>query len=175
MAKSTLVINLVGGPGSGKSTTAAGVFYELKQMGVNCELITEYAKDKTWEGSQSTLSDQLYVFGKQHHRMFPKIGQVDVIITDSPLILSLIYGNHMKDSFKTLVKETFDDFWNMNYYIVRKKPYNPSGRNQTEEEAKAIDVITRNVLKENNIPFTEINGDRDAAKIIANEVLTALE
>ena len=28
----TIVINLAGGPGSGKSTTAAGVFYELKKF-----------------------------------------------------------------------------------------------------------------------------------------------
>ena len=30
----TVVINLIGGPCSGKSTVAAGVFYELKKMGV---------------------------------------------------------------------------------------------------------------------------------------------
>ena len=35
--KDTLIINLIGGPGSGKSTTAAGLFYKLKQMGIDCE------------------------------------------------------------------------------------------------------------------------------------------
>ena len=29
--KKTLVINLIGGPGSGKSTTASGIFYALKK------------------------------------------------------------------------------------------------------------------------------------------------
>ena len=34
-----LVINLIGGPGSGKSTTMAGVLCELKKLGVNCDMI----------------------------------------------------------------------------------------------------------------------------------------
>ena len=135
----TLVINLLAGPGTGKSTIAAGVFYELKQAGINCELVTEYAKSVVWGETQKTLDDQLYVFAKQHHRMFNLINKVDVIITDSPLIFSLIYGKNMKDSFKNLVKETFNDFNNLNYYVIRKKKYNPAGRNQNEEEAIIID------------------------------------
>ena len=45
MDKKIIVINLLGSPGAGKSTTAARLFYELKMKGVKCELITEYAKD----------------------------------------------------------------------------------------------------------------------------------
>lgn len=40
------VINLFAGPGSGKSTTCAGVFNKLKLAGINCEMALEYAKDK---------------------------------------------------------------------------------------------------------------------------------
>lgn len=29
----TLIVNLIGGPGSGKSTCANGIFYQLKKMG----------------------------------------------------------------------------------------------------------------------------------------------
>ncbi len=45
----TLVVNLLGGPGSGKSTTAADVFARLKWQDINCELVTEFAKDLVWE------------------------------------------------------------------------------------------------------------------------------
>ena len=44
-----IVVNLFAGPGSGKSTTCAGVFAKLKLAGVNCEMALEYAKDKVWE------------------------------------------------------------------------------------------------------------------------------
>ena len=47
--KRTKIVNLYGGPGTGKSTTAAALFAEMKIRGVNCEYIQEYAKDKAWE------------------------------------------------------------------------------------------------------------------------------
>ena len=40
--KETLVINLIAGPCSGKSTISAELFARLKKMGVKCELVTEY-------------------------------------------------------------------------------------------------------------------------------------
>lgn len=43
----TIYVNLYGGPGSGKSTTAAGVVSQLKLLSINAELVTEYAKDLT--------------------------------------------------------------------------------------------------------------------------------
>ena len=42
--KETLVINLIGGPCSGKSTIAAELFARLKKMGIHCELVSEYIK-----------------------------------------------------------------------------------------------------------------------------------
>jgi hypothetical protein len=60
----SVVVNLYGGPGTGKSRTAALLFATMKQRGVNCELATEYAKDVVWEGRESLLSDQIYLFAK---------------------------------------------------------------------------------------------------------------
>jgi len=67
--KKTIVCNLVGSPGSGKSTLAAFVFAKLKMIGVNCELVTEFAKDKVWEKNNEALSNQIYIFAKQYYRM----------------------------------------------------------------------------------------------------------
>lgn len=44
-----LVINLFGVPGAGKSTGAAYIFARLKMLGINTELVTEFAKDKVWD------------------------------------------------------------------------------------------------------------------------------
>ncbi len=63
--KSALIVNLFGGPGAGKSTMAAGLFSELKWRGINCELATEYAKEKVWEESYAIFENQIYIFGKQ--------------------------------------------------------------------------------------------------------------
>ena len=66
--KRCLVVNLIGGPGCGKSTTTAGLFYELKKKGYNCEMSLEFAKDKVYEESFRIIDDQIYIFGKQFHK-----------------------------------------------------------------------------------------------------------
>ena len=151
----TLVVNLLGGPGIGKSTLAAEIFVYLKKSGVECEYITEYAKDKTWEDSQKTLSNQIYVFGKQHHKMFRVNDKVEVMICDSPLLISIVYGDvQNEDNFYKLIIDEFNKFNNINFYLKRDTVYDPIGRNQTEEEAKKIDNKIEDILNENNIDFS---------------------
>ena len=59
----TLVVNLFGVPGAGKSTGAAYIFSCIKMAGINAELITEYAKDKVWERNDEAFRNQAYIFG----------------------------------------------------------------------------------------------------------------
>lgn len=143
----TIVVNLYGGPSTGKSTTAAGVFSVLKSMGVECEYVTEYAKDKVWEESFGTLNNQIYVFGKQHHRIFRCLGKVDVIVTDSPILLSLIYGEDASQQFKDLVIHEFCNMTTLDVFLERCHEYNTNGRMQTADEALIIDSKIKAVLE----------------------------
>ena len=86
------VINLAGQPSAGKSTTAAGLFYLMKHAGLNVELIDEYAKQMTWEKRFGTIADQLYILAKQNSKLERLRGQVDYVISDSPLFLGRIYN-----------------------------------------------------------------------------------
>lgn len=166
-----IVGNLFAGPGAGKSTLAAATFAELKLRGRNVELVTEYAKDLTWEGRHSTLSNQVYVFGKQLHRMERLRGKVEAVITDSPLILSLIYKpNDYPLSFDQLVLDMNDRFENVNFFVERCKAYNPAGRNQTESEAKQIDGEVRDFLDTKGIDYTPLPGHWEAVPWIADEI-----
>ena len=58
-AKRTIMVNLWGGPGTGKSTLMADVFAELKWRGVDCEQAPEFAKEKVWESTDSELDEQI--------------------------------------------------------------------------------------------------------------------
>ena len=87
-----LIVNLFGAPGAGKSTGAAYVFSQLKAAGVNAELVTEFAKDKVWEETKAVFENQAYIFGKQYFRISRLMGKVDVVITDSPILLSVFYN-----------------------------------------------------------------------------------
>ena len=157
-----VVINLFGGPGCGKSTTAAAVFSILKLHDINVELVTEYAKDLTWENRSSALNNQYYVWAKQHHRLYRVMDKVNVIVTDSPLILSITYSRLCgagNDAFTKLVLDSFDEFNNFNFLLRRTKKYNPVGRYQDEDGACDVDLAIRNTLAEFCIPFIEFNGD----------------
>ena len=155
---------------------AANVFADLKWAGVNVEMALEYAKDLVWEERFATLENQIYVFGKQLHRMNRLVGKVDVIITDSPLLLSSIYKpDDLSQIFDELVLKEFNKFNNVNYFIERKKPFNQKGRLQTEEQAKEKDKEIKDFLNNHCVFFNEIPGDSDGVNVATMRTLHFLE
>ena len=174
--KKTLIVNLYGGPGSGKSTMAARVFAELKDLGINCELATEYAKDVTWQKGFHVLGNQVYIFAKQQHRIWRLDGQVEVIITDAPLLNSLVYASdETSETFKSLVKEEYAKRPSLDIFLRRVKPYNPSGRSQSEDEAKSLDEKIFFILKECGVNAHELNGEKSTAEHIVKFIKMKLE
>lgn len=172
-----LVVNLFGAPGSGKSTSAAYVFSKLKMAGVNAELVTEFAKDKVWEESKEVFNNQVYIFGKQYFRISRVKDKVDVIITDSPILLSGFYNKDpmLGKEFDDLILKIFNNFWNFNVFINRVKPYNPAGRFQTEEESNDVAVELQNYLKERKIECVNCDGDIEGCEKIFKYVMSALD
>ena len=169
-----IVINLFAGPGVGKSTTAARVFAELKLKGVNCEMALEFAKDKVWEESFKTMDDQIYIFGKQFHKIWRLKDKVDVIITDSPLPISIVYDKENSQAFHTLIMEQFNKFTNFNFLLERGGEYQTEGRVQTEEEAKEVDKTVKRVLDEQNIKYSVLPID-GAYNVITDFVMNELK
>lgn len=157
----TMIVNLFGGPGTGKSTTAAGLFYKLKSAGINCEYVQEYAKDKTWQDDMFTLTCQPYITGKQLYRQHRLIGKVDVVVTDSPIILGSVYGGaYTGPAFDQWLLEAFNSFDNTNIFLNRdltNHPYNQAGRSQTLEEAIKVDEVTQKLLDNYQIGYKKVN------------------
>ena len=156
----TRIINIWGGPGVGKSTVASGLYHEMKKLDYSVEYVTEYAKDLVWEGTQSLLENQLHIFSEQYRKQFKLLGNVDYIVTDSPIALSCIYYDLYNDKsrrynseYSNLSKhfflETFRQFQNLNYYLPRQTKYNPSGRVENENAAKEVDRLIHEFLEKN--------------------------
>ena len=145
-------------PGAGKSTGAAHIFAELKMCGINTELVTEFAKDKVLEGNKEVFNTQIYLFGKQVFKLSRCNGKVDVIITDSPLPLSIYYKNRpcYTENFDGCVLDIFNSFNSVNYFLNRVKPYNPSGRFQTEEESDQVSIGVKSLLDKYNIVIKSV-------------------
>ena len=164
--KNTTVINLIGGPGCGKSTVAAGLFYEMKRMGISCELVCEYAKEKVWEESFNTMKDEIYLFAKQLHKQWRLKGKVHFIITDHCLLNSVIYDKKASPSFVNLVFEEFNKFNNINFFITREKKYETAGRIETEEESIKLDQDFKDLFNKNNITYKEVSYDTAVSEIL---------
>lgn len=170
---SALIVNLFGVPGAGKSTGAAYIFSRLKMLGVNAELVTEFAKDKVWENNEEVFNNQAYIFGKQSFKISRCANKVDVIITDSPLPLSIFYNHDplLTENFNSSVMDVFNGYKNVNFLITRTKPYNPIGRQQTEKESDDMKKPIIDLLTQRGITYQEVPGEVTGYDVIVNKVL----
>jgi len=173
--KKTIFVNLFGGPGTGKSTLCAGIFSQLKIKGVDCEMALEYVKDLVWEESFEKIKNQVYIFGKQQNRLFRLNGKVDVVITDSPLLNSIVYYNGHNPHFSDVVMFEFKKLNSANYYINRSFEYIENGRMQTLEAAQKVDRDYKVLLDTNTIPYTQLNAGIENLDRIVDDIMKILQ
>lgn len=172
MNKQTIVVNLLGGPGVGKSIYCAKIFTYLKLQGVNCEMTREYAKELVWEGDLEKLKDQESIYKEQKRRLLILDNKVDVVVTDAPLISSLFYIQEEDKDLKAEIVNDFKDFNNLNFFLNRNEnaKFQQEGRYQTELEAKNLDNKFKKILCDNNIFFANIIGGPNNSDFIAKKV-----
>ena len=167
--KKTKVINFYGGPCSGKSTAAAGLFYKMKLLGYSVELVDEFAKECVWESNIPMLRDQLWILAHQHRKILRLSGKVDYVITDSPVLLSPIYrevyGTPLySDLIDKLALECYEMYDNINFMLSRpRENFEQDGRAQDETQSVQIDLEILNQFQTLNIPYTQIEGEDHAS------------
>ena len=180
--KDTKVINFVGGPGVGKSTAAGILFGEMKKRRMSVEYAPEFAKELTWKNSNN-IDDQIYVAGRQHNLIYSLLGQVDYIITDSPIFLGAVYScralNKYGDASKKISQElnkllvTLHFAMNSTTILVNRidRPYDVSGRNQSYEEARLLDQEIKEFMNLNRIDYVEIEKPESVLELMSVELL----
>ena len=171
-----ILVNILGAPSAGKSTGAAYVFSKLKLKGINAELVTEYAKDKVWENNLGALDNQAYMFGQQYYKIDRCADKVDVVVTDSPLILSVLYNRSslLGEEFNNVVAKVHKSYNSLNYLLKRTKPYNPVGRVQTEKESDGLMSTLADILDRYEIQYEVLNGDIESYNKIIEKVIEEL-
>jgi hypothetical protein len=170
------LINLFGGPGIGKSSIAAGIFYKLKKKHISCNNPYEFPKTLAWDNNIPAIKDQLYVFANQHRGIAQSYGKVDYIIIDSPILFSKIYHSYYTEgypaefygeSFHQMILELHNKYDNINILLERADGvHNDDERFQNYEESLLIDDLCKKILEENNIPYHTVKVGKNTVKDI---------
>jgi hypothetical protein len=177
MTYNTIVVNLFSGPGAGKSIMAAAVFAELKWRGYSAECVQEYAKELTRDNNIAALQDQIGIFAEQRRRIKRCVGKVQVVISDSPLLFSLVYGGRtgqLNDVFNNIVIEENNKFRNLNFRLTRSAPYETEGRSQDYEGALKLDKEIEKMLLDLNEKFFDVITCRSHVNIIVEDIIAYL-
>lgn len=176
----TTIISLYGGPGTGKSTSAAYLYCQLKMKGLNAELVREYVKDWAWENRHIGTYDQIYFLGKQVRRESMLYGKVDWVVTDSPVLIGTYYAQKycppivsegIRSSTLAFYRQAAEDgHRHVHVFLRRTKEYVAAGRYQTEDQARGVDVEMRRLLTDLRFPVVECDTDEASLR----ELLTDL-
>lgn len=164
--KNTILINIYGGPGAGKSTTAAGVFYELKRIGYDCGLVTEMATELVYDEAFNVMNDQIYLFGEQWHRTFRMLGKVDFIVTDSPFLMNIVYNRVKDEEFNEFIYSRIHKLKSLDFFINRSDAFSEVGRIHNLEQSKEVDKTIKELAKNNGIKLIELEQENSVNKIL---------
>lgn len=171
-----LVVNLLGEPGAGKSVTSAGLFYEMCINGYRAELIPEVAKGYAWETPKDkdgnsmlhpVFNQQILLLGEQNRLLERVKGKRDIAITDSPLILPILYQppGYFK-TFETISIEQFNAYNNFNILLERNHKFDGEGRVHNEEQSNEVKANLKSLLNKHNIPYLTLRTHDQISKEI---------
>ena len=162
----TLNINLYAGPGVGKSVTMANLFVALKLRGIHCEMVPEFAKELQYDGVLLT-TPQLRIVREQLRRQSRLQGHAEVVVTDSPVPLSLPYSPRpARDRLERIVRKETAGWTCLNLLLHRDldEGYETKGRYQDKEGAKSFH---RDVM----VPFVKEYHGADVVELHVEAVL----
>lgn len=165
------VINLLGAPSSGKTTTMLGIAYYMKMLGLSIENTPEFFKELILEGSDGArFGGQGYIFGEQNKRLARCVNSNDFVVTDCPLPLIGYYTpSDYIASFDSFVMDSFNSYDNINYMLVRNHNYELEKRNHSEKESDQISAELPKFLSDRGVEFNIIkSGDDLALQIVCD-------
>lgn len=159
------VINFFGAPSSGKTTLAAKLYSQMKIARLKVEITTEFAKDLIYDNSNA-VDDQIFVTSTQYHKLYTaRQNNLDFVITDSPIMLGVVYSNlkasqpYDKRAFSDLMFSAFKEFNNINILIIPEdiEDFKNYGRRHDKEASLKISKDIKAMLESYKIPYIKFS------------------
>ncbi len=161
--KKSLLINIFGGPGCGKTTMAWELATEFKKLGISVEYVPEYGKELFYEGRIDLLDgsykNEMDMLEEKMRRISRYNGKVDIIICDSPFIQSILYAKLKGEELNSLELRALaldNEFNSQNFFLERTFEYEQEGRVQLPKESILLDARIQGYLASHKIPFERI-------------------
>ena len=173
MPENKLLLNILSGPSGGKSTLAAELYMAFKKKHYAIEYVNEFAKELIYADHQSALPNQVYVFAHQLYKIECAYKHNQIVVTDSPILLSAIYHPEYSEILPALVVEQYQKFNNFNIFLARsiEREHCMVGRVHSLAESVNIDSQIRSWLDEMEIEYM----DYDAIHTPIEELVTLIE
>jgi hypothetical protein len=153
MTNKPLLIQFWGGPSSGKSIGAAGLYIYMATLNKysNVGLVREFAKKYAIARDIEALKNQMFITGGQRNSLLTYSSEYEYLISDSAIELGITYCSseeHLK-----FVQKSISDIYNMftviNVFVKRnrKLDFEQSGRIHTHEESIKLDSEIRKIME----------------------------
>ena len=142
------------------------------------EYVPEYAKELVWDGRQDLLNgsreNQSALVKEQARRIERLVGKVSVIVTDSPILLGLLYQKEPYQDIEQFAFDKHSSMNNFNLFIKRgnEPAYEQAGRIHSREQSASIDEKIRAFLEDHNIFYGTYS--RNQAEKIAENIRHSL-
>ena len=168
------LVNIFGGFDCGKSKMMYTIASELSWKNINVEIAPNFAKDLIYEERFDAMENQVYIFGNQLNRIQKVQKDAKITITNSPLLLSLLYKPDWlnNDAFKDLVLEMHNMYNNINYFIKRFRRCN---LNERQTEAIEYDAKIIQILNDNKVEYKDIPESKTGAYIMIDDILNEIQ
>lgn len=174
--KSTLLVNVLGGPGLGKRALCDRLAKELEEAaGLECAVFSGLAKEAIAAGAGEQVREggaahQSSILDLQERAVARSWGKVDVVLTDCSPIQGVQYVRERGEGWERALKKALDDYRKradatLNLYLERgSAKWSGEGRVHTYEEARQIDAGVLRTFVDYGLPYKVIrlHGGADA-------------
>lgn len=130
------------------------------------------------------MRNQVYMLGKQYHRIKNALDVNDILIVDSPILLSYIYFK-LNGLDKEINDKIFKDFTfeldrslqckNVNILLSRDiSSYQDVGRIHSRDESEIIQKFILDMLDNNNVSYFKIKNEFKQLNNVVESILNVI-